>query len=206
MNSQAMTLRSATPADIPAMLSILLTSFRDFPLFDFVYSPLNQNIEHASDTIFFWGRRIEAAIYDPQSDVVVAECSPLSLDSTDAPTHNPSEMLNWVVSTGKLSQISTETGQLVVAFAIWRWKGGALSSNKIDTTRASLDYLKGTTPTLMLLGLTLLKVSGSSLRVGSTASVTTERIKTRIAMLHMPLPRLIMRRSILKATYVASCK
>ena len=66
-------LRYATAADVPAILALLLTSFRQFPLFDFLYSPLRQDLDRAVDTLFFWRRRVALAISDPDSAVVVAE-------------------------------------------------------------------------------------------------------------------------------------
>lgn len=63
----------ATPAHIPALIALLLTSFRQFPLFATLYSPLDENLEFASDATWFWTSRLQLELLDPQSSVIVAE-------------------------------------------------------------------------------------------------------------------------------------
>jgi hypothetical protein len=65
--------RQAREDDLSAILALLLTSFRQFPLFDFLYSPLNKDFSFAQDTLFFWRRRLLLDLLDPEAAVIVAE-------------------------------------------------------------------------------------------------------------------------------------
>jgi hypothetical protein len=67
------TVRPATESDLPALLSLLLTSFRQFPLFSFLYAPLDADLSAARDTVFFWRRRLLRGLLDPRVSIVVAE-------------------------------------------------------------------------------------------------------------------------------------
>lgn len=69
----APTLRPATESDLPALLALLLTSFRQFPLFRFLYAPLDSDLSAANDTVFFWRRRLLRELLDPSVSVVIAE-------------------------------------------------------------------------------------------------------------------------------------
>ncbi|KAH0537442.1 hypothetical protein FGG08_005750 [Glutinoglossum americanum] len=145
------TLRPAQPRDIPAITTLILTSFRHFPLFDFLYAPLRDNVEYARDTVFFWSRRVRAAVYDRASTVVVAEV-PLGSLGLAGEGQEEGEgavswrMLAWTEGEAGLSQVVDGGGggaggasMVVVGFAIWRWKGkGALAPR--DTTTHSAAY------------------------------------------------------------------
>jgi hypothetical protein len=121
------TVRLATQADVPAIISLLLTSFRSFPLFDFLYSPLRTDKNNAFDTVFFWSRRVKLAISNPLSAVVVAELPASSVNehvqNGDRPkTGEPWLMLDWVQTRARLQQRAKTTGMFIVGFAIWQWR------------------------------------------------------------------------------------
>jgi hypothetical protein len=126
-------IRLTTEADIPALLSLLLTSFRQFELFSFLYSPLYTNKEAAHDTIWVWRRRLLIGLLDPATNIIVAE-----IDEGISPTLVKREqvegdglqeeswrMLEWVTSRGRLSQSSKVIPRkVIVGFAIWRDREG----------------------------------------------------------------------------------
>jgi hypothetical protein len=151
MSSPAASIRRAEESDIPAILALLLTSFRQFPLFTFLYAPLDCNKAAAHDTVFFWRRRLLLNLLDPAVTVLVAEV-PESVpattltrgDDVDEVENESWNMLEWVTRNGKLSQSSRLTaGKLVVGFAIWRdrpgheAKAGAEASGGGEITGAS---------------------------------------------------------------------
>jgi len=122
-------LREATAEDVPALLSLLLTSFRRFPLFDILYWPLHTDKENALDTIYFWGRRLQNALWNASATIVVAEIltSDTIPDKPGTPVNQLDqdswEMFNWISSIPEFSQHNPATGKTVVGFALWRWKG-----------------------------------------------------------------------------------
>jgi hypothetical protein len=122
------TLRLADNSDVPAILSLLLTSFRSFPLFDLLYSPLQENKDYALDTIFFWGRRVKLAIGDSHSSVLVAEVPQDAAQSIaswkDRHEGNGEawEMLEWARTRGRLEQAVPAKNTAIVGFTIWRWR------------------------------------------------------------------------------------
>lgn len=136
MASLPPTVRPATEADIPALLALLLTSFRQFSLFSILYSPLDTNPDLASDTIFFWRRRLLLDLLNPCVSIIVAEL-PSDTSSTLTRPHavDPSAkddvqaqswlMLDWA-SQHSLPQSSSEGSAkpTVVGFAIWKERGG----------------------------------------------------------------------------------
>jgi hypothetical protein len=143
------TLRLATESDLPALLSLLLTSFRQFALFRFLYAPLDTDLSAAKDTIFFWRRRLLLEVLDPGAEVVVAEVEEdlgregrpgISVAREDgqqqqqlvglADVEKDSwRMLDWITARGELSQASQTTpGSLVVGFAIWNVRVGHAAS------------------------------------------------------------------------------
>src|SRR6201995_5306958 len=103
MSTEQVVVRTAIEADIPAMLALLLTSFRQFPLFSYLYSPIAANIEAARDTVFVWRRRLLLEMLDPAAAVFVAEV-PDSLEPTQASPGDTDDqverdswhMLDWV--------------------------------------------------------------------------------------------------------------
>ncbi|KAH0564756.1 hypothetical protein GP486_001850 [Trichoglossum hirsutum] len=119
-------LRLACERDVPAILALLLTSFRQFPLFDALYAPLRLDLDNAHDTVFFWGRRLLLGLLDPAVAIVVAEVS-IGLaptltteESADGDVAQSWRMLDWIVRNERLSLRSSETGQQIVGFAIWK--------------------------------------------------------------------------------------
>lgn len=114
---------AATEDDIPALLVLLLTSFRQFPLFGFLYVPLDDNIEAARDTIFFWRRRMLLDLLDPSTDVTIAEVSvnhscKVGRAGLSKIEEQSWQMLDWVTHEAHLSQISKTSGNIIVGFAI----------------------------------------------------------------------------------------
>jgi hypothetical protein len=135
--SSTSSIRPATEADIPAVLSLLLTSFRQFSLFSFLYSPLNTNKDAAFDTIWVWRRRLLLGLLDPNAAIVVAEVDddvPATLTKTEGDIQRTEDrmvdeswkMLEWVTTRGGLTQKSTADGKgrTIVGFAIWRVRVG----------------------------------------------------------------------------------
>jgi hypothetical protein len=133
------TIRPATESDLPALLSLLLTSFRQFPLFAFLYAPLDTDLSTAKDTIFFWRRRLLLELLDPGASIVVAELADAEgvvgrergregeegeRQMTDVERESW-RMLDWIGAQGELSQESWATpGCAVVGFAIWNVRVG----------------------------------------------------------------------------------
>ena len=72
-NNLSVRVRPATRDDIPALTTLMLTSFRQFPLIDRFYWPLRQNPDAARDTVWHWSRRFRAYMLDPSKRVMVAE-------------------------------------------------------------------------------------------------------------------------------------
>jgi hypothetical protein len=144
MSPLPVALRHAQDGDIPAITSLVLTSFRQFPLFDFLYSPLRENIDNAHDTVFFWSRRVRAAIYDREATVMVAEVPSSSLsEHSGEDVKDSCEMLRWATDSANLSQVHESTGMAVVGFAIWRWKGSSMSTEAQSHHTTLLQRAKG---------------------------------------------------------------
>jgi hypothetical protein len=130
MSAEGATVRLADESDISAVLSLLLTSFRQFPLFAFLYAPLDRDLNAAYDTVFFWRRRLQLGLIDPLTTVLVAEV-PASFSPTErtaAATEIEEQswrMLEWTKTEGKLSQASKRVpGKTIIGFAIWRNRQG----------------------------------------------------------------------------------
>lgn len=134
-------IRLATESDIPAILSLLLTSFRQLPLFSILYSPLYEDKSAAHDTLFFWGRRVLLDLLGEGTEIIVAEVSreqcPAAESVTPPTAKEPHEgerdeikdeswqMLDWCVTKARLSQVSTKDPQnVIVGFAIWEFRKG----------------------------------------------------------------------------------
>jgi hypothetical protein len=125
--------RAAQECDLDAILALLLTSFRQFPLFDFLYSPLNRNFDVAHDTVFFWRRRLLLDLLDPEASVIVAEApldalvnsaSASGVQDIDSIYKESLEALDWT-ETNRLSTLSVPTTEnVIVGFAIWRFRKG----------------------------------------------------------------------------------
>jgi hypothetical protein len=114
------TVRVATSSDIPALLSLLLTSFRQFTLFDVLYSPIHVDIDYARDTVFFWRRRLILDLLNPRCTVLVAE-QPVSQQPQSVPENvQSSQMLAWMEKQG----LRQESGaSRIMGFAIWKIRG-----------------------------------------------------------------------------------
>ena len=121
-------LRFTNNTDVPAIISLLLTSFRAFPLFDFLYTPLRTDKDNAFDTVFYWSRRVKLAISDPSSSVLVAEIPPgeveslASWENREIGDEDAWKMLDWARTRGGLDQVVSERGTIIVGFSIWRWR------------------------------------------------------------------------------------
>lgn len=114
--------RQAQETDIPKIVSLVLTSFRQSPLFDFLYSALRDNIDYAHDTVCFWSRRVQGAICDPSASVMVAECESSFLPHDSGQSGDePWRMLRWITNRAKLLQLSLSADTVSVAFTTWRW-------------------------------------------------------------------------------------
>jgi hypothetical protein len=125
------TIRPATESDLPTLLSLLLTSFRQFPLFALLYAPLDTDLSAANDTIFFWRRRLLLELLDPGASIAVAELA----DADGVPGRGRGRgerqmpdvereswrMLDWIGARGGLGQ---ESAAVVVGFAIWNVRVG----------------------------------------------------------------------------------
>jgi len=120
-------LRLATRDDIPAIVALVLTSYRRFPLFDFLYEPLRRNINNANDTLYFWKRRTKKSLLDHSSQLVVAEIDvPTSWQeptkSQDPMDEESWRMLRWLQAKRKIAT-SSASKSVVVGFALWRFEG-----------------------------------------------------------------------------------
>lgn len=140
------TVRRAKESDIPAILALLLTSFRQFPLFSLLYSPLYTDKAAALDTVFFWRRRLLLDLLSVTSEIIVAEVpqshAPQSSKPTNDGLHDLDEledeswrMLDWCTTQGRLGQASTTNpGLVVVGFAIWEFREGeAPTTGKLNS-------------------------------------------------------------------------
>jgi hypothetical protein len=115
------TLRLATESDIPAITSLFLTSFRQFPLFAYLFSPLNTNLEFAHDTAWYWRRRLIVGLLDPGTQIVVAEVEKGSLKVVEGEGEDWEQglqTLEWAERNGLFT--TTKDGKEIVGFTIWR--------------------------------------------------------------------------------------
>jgi hypothetical protein len=142
--------RQAEEIDIPAIVSLVLTSFRQFPLFNYLYSPLDNDKDNANDTVFFWGRRILLGILDSATSIVVAEVPRALSPTIDSPSNVQAtveleswQMLEWVLQNPKLSQASQKTpGNIIVGFAIWKDRLGCSAGPGEQPTLPKIDWVK----------------------------------------------------------------
>ena len=141
------TVRLALASDIPSILSLVLTSYRQFPLFHHIYSPLTHDISTAHDTVFFWRRRIFLYLLQPAVTVLVAEVAaaaaltaPKSAASgevgcVDSVEGESWRMLEWVRREGleeREGEVEAEVERRkgkkgrkkVVGFAVWKDRVG----------------------------------------------------------------------------------
>ncbi|CAG8949132.1 hypothetical protein HYFRA_00004754 [Hymenoscyphus fraxineus] len=134
------TLRPATEQDIPSLLPLVLTSFRSFPLFSYLHSPLDNNLDLFHDTIYHWTARFLIGILDERTEVVVAEVPGGSLDSGEGGGGEGGEgareererseevmrmgweAMGWLERMG-MDMSKGEEEMVVVGFAIWEGRG-----------------------------------------------------------------------------------
>jgi hypothetical protein len=136
MSQDNIVLRPATSADIPSLATMVLTSFRRFPLFDLMYTPIRSDISLSRITLFYWNLRLRKALLDPSAIVVIAELqSPAQLPNQpiDKPETAEDEeswtMLKWIQTQPRYI-LPRGDGNEVVGFALWRWEGEAAQQNK----------------------------------------------------------------------------
>jgi hypothetical protein len=134
MSLSKIVLRQSARQDIPSLVSLVLTSFRQFPLFDFLYLPLRSDISNAHDTIFFWNLRLRKALLDPSAILIVAELPPERLPNT--PEDDPRtidrdswKMWDWLQSQSKPCFNGGFIGNSIVGFALWRRVGANAPRN-----------------------------------------------------------------------------
>jgi hypothetical protein len=146
-------IRPALESDIPTLLTIFLTSFRLHPLFTYLHFPLQANPSLASDTIFFWRRRLKLFILDPRVDLVVLVVPRNVVESqkvreVDEVTEvgeeigKSWEMLRWAQTEGGLGD-DKESEEVVVGFATWAVRKGLLDADPDVPTRSWIDALRG---------------------------------------------------------------
>jgi len=125
------TVRLATESDIPAIIVLLLTSFRQFPLFSRLHAPLSDNLSNAYDTAFFWRHRLLANLLDYSATVLIAEIDrdcgvqeTVTRESSKSVDKESWEMFDWVGRRPKqFSQIDQVSGKMAIGFVICRSLG-----------------------------------------------------------------------------------
>jgi hypothetical protein len=138
--------RQAREDDLSAILALLLTSFRQFPLFDFLYSPLNKDFSFAQDTLFFWRRRLLLDLLDPEAAVIVAE-APVDIltvsaasDDVDTLCQKSLEAQEWTEKNGLSTKSSSTEGCAIVGFAIWRFRLGEKAGAQQNPEKISRSW------------------------------------------------------------------
>jgi hypothetical protein len=131
--SSPVSIRRAEEADLDAMTTLILTSFRQFQLFAYLYSPLRSAPSSASDTLWYWRRRLRLEMLDPCTDVLVADID-VADKSPDAANDMDAKCLHeWVLTRrgqkdpqirtiGNLGIRGRDGGledRFVVGFALW---------------------------------------------------------------------------------------
>jgi ribosomal protein S18 acetylase RimI-like enzyme len=120
-------IRPATRKDLFAISVLVLTSFRQLPLFSSLYSPLNVNRDYGADTLWFWRRRIQLEMLNPDARVTVAEVdknvkamSREDSSEVDEVVKESWEMFEWVTKRyGIVEPQEIPGGKVIVGFAIW---------------------------------------------------------------------------------------
>lgn len=142
-------LRRAEATDVPAIVMLVLTSFRQFPLFSFLYSPLYEDKSRAKDTIRIWKRRVLLDLLDPATCVVVAELPKciaatysLNKNVDDLADDESWQMLDWINKTQMLTQSSTNhPDSLIVGFAIWNDRQGVTSGESNKKSQRQIGWI-----------------------------------------------------------------
>lgn len=128
--------RLASGTDIFAILCLLLTSFRQFPLFSTLYSPLQDDINNARDTLYFWRRRLILDLLDTSCDVIVAEVPKSELqrsegDLTGEDNKRSTAMLAWLRQHFPQDIEPAGAKTSIAGFAIWRCRGQAFEERQV---------------------------------------------------------------------------
>ncbi|KAH8685514.1 acyl-CoA N-acyltransferase [Tricladium varicosporioides] len=134
------TVRAAKESDIPTILTLVLTSFSNFPFFTYIYSPLATNPDFAHDTVYYWRKRLLLGLLDPQTSIVVAEAPIEVLGDVDEEGES--------FKKGKVAQDWSERNipgvrgkgdaSVVVGFAIWQFNQGSASSQTFKIREKTL--------------------------------------------------------------------
>ncbi|KAK3387332.1 hypothetical protein B0H63DRAFT_521390 [Podospora didyma] len=151
-------IRKAEKADLEALSTLVLTSFSQFSLFAYLYSPLQRDINVASETLWYWRRRLRLGMLDPASHVIVAEAT---IDSEeDIPTADEDgdeggqsrRLLDWAMQKTRERdpqfQLQTvdigdrQTKTYIVGFAIWNVRDPPDGSPKAATGRPPQSWLE----------------------------------------------------------------
>lgn len=132
--------RAARETDIPTILTLILTSFSNFPFFTYIYSPLNTNPDFAYDTVYYWRKRLLLGLLDPETSIVVAEAPAEVLGGVDE--EDESFKRGMVVQEWSEKNISGARGRdgakIVVGFAIWQLNQGNAGSQVFKTREKTL--------------------------------------------------------------------
>jgi hypothetical protein len=165
------TARKATSSDIPALLTLILTSFRQIPMFQALQSPLVTRKSFAHDTLWFWRRRFLLDLLDNESEIEVVEVDNVSVrqfggqqseggqgppcaQGEDAENEDWQEGRNWWFWCREharlLGQVSsTDREKVIVGFASWKIRMGThrTSSSPPEKCRTRmvlwLEWLRG---------------------------------------------------------------
>jgi len=143
MSSVDLKIRPAIQEDLFAISVLVLTSFRQFPLFSYLYSPLNVNRDYAKDTLWFWRRRVQLEMLNPDARVMVAEVDK-NVEATgredpsevDEVVKESWEMFEWVRKRYGVEPQEVRGGKVIVGFAIW-WTRRPAESEPEGTIRKS---------------------------------------------------------------------
>lgn len=131
MTTQSPTLRLATEQDIPSLIALVLTSFRSFPLFEYLYSPLNTNLDYFQDTIYHWTARFLLGISDPATEIIVAELPAGGLQAVgegeDEAMRKGWEAWGWLERNG-MDMERGEEEMVVVGYAVWEVRMGSFEA------------------------------------------------------------------------------
>ena len=137
--------RPATIADLPAVLNLLLTSYRQFPLFSYLYAPLYKNLDWARDTRFFWRRQLRLTMLQPGATLVIAETDaplpdngPHTAKNDGDEVKESSRMLEWIGAQGQTRVSTQEDDWQVCGWAMWMVRKGC-GENRLNDHGGNLQ-------------------------------------------------------------------
>jgi hypothetical protein len=153
------TIRRATPSDIPALVTLILTSFRQIPTFQALHTPLLTKKSFAHDTVYFWRRRLLLAILDSDTNLDVVEVRKDDLTNFDEEDggrvfgkdiegedhwRQGWNWLFWCRVHAGLSQISSvDSGKVIVGVAGWRIQRGLESQQRGMSAVGWVGWMRG---------------------------------------------------------------